>query len=135
MLVPMLGPLNGLRLRFANMMPGLGGGAWLNAAPPSLAPAVRVEMLLMFGAPARTRRMFDGKVEDVGVAGSTLMLLCGDLCFVLAPLRVDTLGEPTEMEDVLDALLCVWWWCGIERMLDTELLVDLRPRRPPEDRR
>ena len=133
MLVPMFGPLNGLLLRLANMMPGLGGGAWPNAAPPSLAVSVEIE--LMFGAPCLTRRMLDGKVVDVGVAGSTLMLLCGLLCFWAAPLMVDTLGEPTEMEDVLDALLCVWWWCGIERMLDTELLVDLRPRRPPEDRR
>lgn len=97
---------------------------------------MRVEMPI-FGAPARTRRMFEGKVVEVGVAGRTLMLLCGlfVLWLLMWPLTVETLGDAMEADDVEDALLWVWWWCGIERMLLTELLVDLRPRRPPEDRR
>lgn len=103
------------------------------AAPPSLCVLMPIE-----GAPARTSRMFDGKVEDVGVAGRTLMLLWGDrltLWLLMWPLTVETLGEAIEADDVDEALLCVWWWCGIERMLDTDEDVDLRPRRPPEERR
>lgn len=65
------------------------------------------------------------------------MLLWGlfVLCELMCPLTVETLGEATEADEVDEALLCVRWWCGIERMLDTEEEVDLRPRRPPEERR
>jgi hypothetical protein len=71
-----------------------------------------------------------GKVEEVGVAGSTLILLCGD--FLGAML---TAGEAMDAEEVDDAFECVWWWCGMLRMEDTDEDVDLRPRRPPEERR
>ena len=130
----MLGPLKGDRLRFANMIPGDGGGAVPKAAEFSFAlvmvPGPRE------GAPARTRRRLLGNELDVGVAGRTLMLLCG-LFFTceMCPLTVDTLGDAMEALLVELALLCVWWWCGIDRMLLTDEEVDLRPRRPPEERR
>jgi hypothetical protein len=81
----------------------------------------------------RTTRMLFGKDEDVGVAGSTLMLLCGD--FVNLRPETDTAGEATEAEDVDEALECEWWWCGMERIEETDEDVDLRPRRPPLDLR
>jgi hypothetical protein len=40
-----------------------------------------------------------------------------------------------EMEDVDEAFECEWWWCGIERIEDTDEEVDLRPRRPPPEER
>ena len=122
----MPGPLKGLRLLFANMIPGLAGGAMPNAAPPSLTGRMPME-----GAPARTRRMLEGKVVEVGVAGRTLTLLCG----LLALWWLVTLGEAMETLEVEEALLWVWWWCGMLRMLLTEEEVDLRPRRPPDERR
>jgi hypothetical protein len=85
----------------------------------------------MEGAPARTRRMLEGNVVEVGVAGRTLTLLWG----LLALWWLVTLGEAMETLEVEDALLCVWWWCGMLRMLLTEEDVDLRPRRPPDERR
>jgi hypothetical protein len=130
---PRLGPLKGERLRFAKMRPGEGGGAVPNAAPPSLS----VEMDAG-GPPARTSLMLLGKVEEVGVAGRTFILLCGDLatlCELICPDTVDTLGEAIEADDVDDALLCVWWWCGMLLILETDEDVDFRPRRPPEERR
>lgn len=87
------------------------------------------------GKPERTRRMLLGKEEDVGVAGRTLMLLCGDLVSLWAWPETETAGEAMLAEEVEDALLCEWWWCGMERMEDTDDEVDLRPRRPPEERR
>lgn len=119
-------------MRFANRMPGEGGGAVPKAAPPSLRGG-----MLSAGAAARTSLMLDGKVEDVGVAGRTLMLLCGllGLWVLMCPLTVDTLGETIEALDVDDVLLCVWWWCGMLRILLTDEDVDLRPRRPPDERR
>ena len=138
----MLGPLKGERLRLANMMPGEGGCAVPNAAVLSVALIPVFVFVSVFvprpreGAPARTRRMLLGNVVDVGVAGRTLMLLCGlFLTWEMCPLTVDTLGDAMEALDVDDALLWVWWWCGIDLMLLTELEVDLRPRRPPEERR
>jgi hypothetical protein len=71
-----MGPLKGLLFLFANTRPGDCGGSGFpfpNAALDSLRPG---------GNPDRTRRMFEGKVEEVGVAGSTLMLLWGDFLFV-----------------------------------------------------
>ena len=79
--------------------------------------------------------MLEGKDEDVGVAGRTLMLLCGDLDSLCEWPDVDTVGDTSEAEDVDDALLCEWWWCGMLRIDDTDDDVDLRPRRPPEERR
>lgn len=90
-----MGPLKGLRFRFAKMRPGDGGGTVPNAAPPSLSGA-------------RTTRMLEGKVEDVGVAGRTLTDECGDrvLC---AWLEIETVGEVIEAEEVEDALEWEWW--------------------------
>ena len=130
--VPILGPLKGERLRFANIIPGDEGGAIPKAALLSDAMGRPKG-----GAPARTSLMLEGKVVDVGVAGRTLMLLCGDffVCEAMWPETVETEGEAMEADEVDEALLCVWWWCGIERMLETEEDVDLRPRRPPDERR
>lgn len=44
-------------------------------------------------------------------------------------------GEVMEAEEVEEAFECVWWWWGMERMDEMEEEVDLRPRRPPEERR
>jgi len=123
-----MGPLKGERLRLAKTRPegkpGEGGGT----APNALFPSVVTER-----PPVRTTRMLLGKEDEVGVAGSTLMLLCGDLVSLWPD--TETAGEPMEMEDVEDALECEWWWCGIERIEETEEDVDLRPRRPPLERR
>lgn len=78
--------------------------------------------------------MLEGKDDDVGVAGRTLMLLCGDFEGLWEPLT-EPAGEASEAEEMDEALLWVWWWCGIERMEDTDEDVDFRPRRPPEERR
>lgn len=71
-----MGPLNGLRFRLAKTRPegkpGEGGGTAPNAELPSA-------VLLRLRLPVRTTRMFEGKEDDVGVAGRTFMLLCGDL--------------------------------------------------------
>lgn len=53
--------------------------------------------------------MLEGKDEDVGVAGRTLMLLWGDLDGLCEWPEVETAGEASEAEDVDDALLCEWW--------------------------
>lgn len=122
-----MGPLNGLLFLFAKMRPGDGGGAALKAAPPSVNG--------LFSSGPRTTRMLVGNEDEVGVAGSTFTDECGDL--VLWCPDTDTAGEATEVvaEDVDDALECVWWWCGIDRIEDTEEDVDFLPRRPPEERR
>jgi hypothetical protein len=128
-----IGPLKGLRLRFAKTRPegnpGDGGGTAPNAELPSL--------IVLFEPsetpPVRTRRMFEGKDEDVGVAGRTLMLLCGDLVSLWP--ETETAGEPMEMEDVDEALEWEWWWCGMERIEETDEDVDFLPRRPPLDLR
>jgi hypothetical protein len=114
-----IGPLKGLRFRFAKTRPGDGGGAVPKAAPPS-------------ERGARTTRILEGKLEDVGVAGSTFTEECGERCF--EP-ETDTAGEAMEAEEVEDAFEWEWWWCGMERMEDIDEEVDLRPRRPPEERR
>jgi hypothetical protein len=104
-----MGPLNGLFLRFANTSPegnpGEGGGTAPNAEFPSA--MLRPRFVLGF-PPLRTRRIFDGNDDDVGVAGSTLTLLCGDLV-CLCP-ETETEGDPMDIEDVEDAFECEWWW-------------------------
>lgn len=122
-----MGPLNGLRLRFANTKPGLCGG--MAAAEPKAA----VDSV---GNPWRTRRMLEGKVDEVGVAGRTLTLACGLLGTreVLWP-EFETAGEVQLAEDVELALLWLWWWCGIERIEDTLEEVLFLPLSPPEDLR
>jgi hypothetical protein len=117
-------------LRFANRIPGDAGGAVPNAALPSGS----TDVLRAGGAPVRTRRIAEGNAEDVGVAGRILTEpeLCGDERVCLCD---ETLGDFIETDDVDDAFECVWWWYGMLRMLDTDEEVDLRPRRPPDERR
>lgn len=97
-----MGPLKGLRFRFAKTRPGEGGGlldecGFPNAALDSFRPG---------GKPARTRRMLFGKEDDVGVAGRTLMLLlCGDLVSLCECPDTETAGEAMLAEDVDEALL------------------------------
>jgi hypothetical protein len=88
----------------------------------------------------RTRRILFGKDVDVGVAGRTLTLPlpCGlRACFPWPEECPDmlTAGLAIDAEDVDEALECEWWWCGMERILETDEDVDLRPRSPPEERR
>lgn len=71
------------------------------------------------------------------MAGSTLTDAWGDFdedLWCVCP-DTDTAGEAIEAEalEVEEALECVWWWCGIERILEIEDDVDFLPRRPPED--
>ncbi len=93
----------------------------------------------------RTSRTLLGNAPVVvGVAGNTLTLECGLRVAPTALPRIEVevlVGLAIEAEEVLEALECVCWWpcdaaaCGIDRMLETELLVDLRPRSPVPDRR
>jgi len=92
-----------------------------------------------------TRTLLGNAPTVVGVAGKTLTLEWGLRVAAAAALlprsEVEVLvGLAIDADDVLEALECVCWcpWdavCGIDRMLDTELLVDLRPRSPVPDRR
>jgi hypothetical protein len=74
-----IGPLKGERFRFAKTRPegkpGDGGGT----APKAELPSLMVLAGLTERPPLRATRMLEGKEEEVGVAGRTLMLLCGDL--------------------------------------------------------
>ena len=108
--------MKGLFFLFAKTSPGEAGGAVPNAAPPSLSGP-------------RTTRTLLGKLELVGVPGSTLTLEWGDLVLCAVTL---TVGDVMDAEDVDEALECEWWWCGIERMEDTDEDVDFLPRRPPD---
>jgi hypothetical protein len=95
-----MGPLNGLLFLFAKIRPGDCGGILLpfpKAALDSVRPG---------GNPERTRRMLEGKLEDVGVAGRTLMLLWGDLEGLCEWLLTETAGEASEAEDVDEAFEC-----------------------------
>lgn len=49
--------------------------------------------------------MFEGKEDDVGVAGRTLMLLWGDLEGLCEWPDVETAGEASEADEVDEALL------------------------------
>jgi hypothetical protein len=114
--------LKGLLFLFAKMRPGEGGGAVPNAAPPSLSGALTTLILL-------------GNWLDVGVAGRTFTEECGDLETLWACDDTETAGEAREAEEVEEAFECVWWWCGILLILDTELDVLFLPLKPPEDLR
>ena len=63
------------------------------------------------------------------------MLLCGDFEGLWEWPLTEPAGEASEAEDMDEALLWEWWWCGMERIEDTDEDVDFRPRRPPEERR
>ena len=79
--------------------------------------------------------MLFGKEELVGVAGRTFTLACGDLVMRWEWPETLTAGETREADDVELAFECEWWWWGMERMEETDEDVDLRPRRPPLERR
>lgn len=75
--------------------------------------------------------MPEGKADVVGVAGRTLTDEWGDR--VDLRLIAEELTE-FEFEEVDDAFERVWaWW--ILRIEDTDDEVDLRPRRPADERR
>ena len=79
-----------------------------------------------------TRRILLGNLDDApGVVGSTLSDECGDLAGGRA-VGVD--ADPTLFDEIDDAFEWVWaWW--MLRMEDIEDEVDLRPRKPVEERR
>lgn len=105
-----------------------------NAAELSFKPAVAAAVEV--GNPERTRRMLDGKVDDVGVAGSTLMLLCGLLLILCEWPDMLTVGDVMLAElDMDEALEWLCWWRGMLRIELTDEDVDFLPRRPPLDRR
>ena len=88
-------------------------------------------------AGARTTRMLLGKLEVVGVDGSTLTDECGLRPAAAALLLVaETEGEAIEADadEVEDALEAEWRCSWMLRMEETEEVVDLRPRRPEERR-
>lgn len=123
------GPLNADRFLLANTrlavgedMSGGGADSLKELCSPLLGPAI--------GAP-RTSRMPLGKWDDaLGVVGRTLTDVCGDRLTIFA----DAVGVSRPFEDTEDALECecAWW---IVRMDETDDEVDLRPRRPADDRR
>ena len=69
----------------------------------------------------------DGTALVVGVAGSTITECCG----YRGVLVVDAI----ELDDVDDALECVWWWWWIDRTEETDDDVDFLPRSPADGRR
>lgn len=68
----------------------------------------------------------------LGVAGSTLTEVCGDRL-----IRVDAVGVDMVsilLDDIEEALECEWaWWILLTEETDDE--VDLRPRKPTDERR
>jgi hypothetical protein len=99
---------------------------------------------------ARTTRILLGKLAIVvGVVGRTFTEECGERPVLpwrpprcRRELLVDV-GLAIDVDDVDEAFEWECWCfdpftegcCGIERMLDIEEEVDLRPRRPAEERR
>ncbi len=115
------GPFMGRRLRLGILSPGL-------CRLPNAAASL-YGWLWCGGPPARTIRMFDGNVMAVGVAGSALVELRGDLVRLLM-----MTAEFSELDELDDALECEWRWCT-ERTDETDEDVDLRPCRPADGRR
>jgi hypothetical protein len=104
-----MGPLKGLRFRFAKTRPegkpGEGGGTEPKAELPSLMVLEGRERPFV-----RATRMLLGKEDEVGVAGRTFMLLWGDLVCLWPWLpEADAEGEVMDIEDVEEALECEWW--------------------------
>lgn len=86
------------------------------------------ELRVRGGGVVRTRRTFDGKADPIGVAGSTLTELWGDLAFGGGLEIADEVIEfAEEVEDALE-------WCARCRLRidDTEDDVDLRPLNPED---
>jgi hypothetical protein len=92
-----MGPLNGLRLRFANMIPGLGGGSELNAAEDSVSMVRGLRGTIC-----------SGNVPLVGVAGSTFTLACGLRAILMDEVPVGEAREP-DVEEIEDALERECW--------------------------
>ena len=62
--------------------------------------------------------------------GRTLTDVCGDRLIIFA----DAVGVSKPFDDTEEALECEWaWW--MVRIDETEEEVDLRPRKPADDRR
>jgi len=79
--------------------------------------------------------MLEGKAGRVGVAGRTLTEECGEARWWMTVALVPMAEELMEfvVEDVEEAFEWVFTWWML-RMEETELEVDLRPRRPAERR-
>jgi hypothetical protein len=90
--------------------PGEGGGTAPKAELPSaMLAGLRLSAPLPPPPPVRTRRMLEGNEDEVGVAGSTLTLLWGDLVSLCEWLpETDTAGDPIDIDEVDDALECEW---------------------------
>lgn len=75
----------------------------------------------------------------VGVEGKTLTELWGERPSLDPEADETPEGEASEADEVLEALECVcWWWMPLWYVLlmeETDEEVDLRPRRPAEERR
>jgi hypothetical protein len=110
-----------------------GTTASLNFVPPTSFGFAASSLIEIAGLGFLLKRPVLLKVPVVGVAGRTLIEVCGDRPTDLLP------GEcivSTLLLDLLDALL--WEACrGKDLILETDELVDFLPRRPipPEDRR
>ena len=116
-----VGPRKGVFLRLAKTKPGVKDSSYIVG--------------FAGGAP-RTRRMLEGKAGSVGVAGRTLTDECGEGRWWTMVAFVPNAEELMEfvVEEVEEALeWVVTWW--MLRMDETELEVDLRPRRPGVERR
>ena len=115
MFIASIGPLNRLRLRFAKSTDGLfpaptpapnglgdsGGFAWWLLCEDE-AEGMPSLKLSAKGGP-RTRRIFDGNEDDVGVLGRTFTEWCGDRPPAMGVLAVET--EPLELVEL--AFECV----------------------------
>jgi len=106
-----MGPLNGLFFRLAKVTPDVNTAASLYPWPLG---------------EERTTRTCDGKVEEVGVAGRTLIEPRGERGDFNVMLDMDA-------DDVEEAFECVLLWK--ERMEDTDDEVEFRPPRPRPDGR
>lgn len=98
-----------------------------------LLPALVLLLLLLL--PPRTTRILLGRWEAAfGVVGRTLTEALGDLGAALADAPASVEVVSALFDDADDALEreCLWW---ILRTEETDEDVDLRPRRPAEDRR
>ena len=76
--------------------------------------------------------MFDGNVVAVGVEGRTFTDVWEERPVVFEALFVDGKAEEwteLEVEEVEEALECVWTWWML-RIEETDEEVDFRPRRP-----
>jgi len=88
-----IGPLNGVFFLFAKTRPG-------EESAPKLADSLY--WVEIGGGAARTMRMFEGKVEVVGVAGRTLTDECGDRAGFVATAEECMEFEAEEVEEAFE---------------------------------